>query len=48
MLRATRVVSSRIDGTASRADVLAASPAFRPVANWTVRPSGLTYCAVAR
>ena len=45
---ATRVVSARIDGTASRADVLAASPAFSPVANWTVCPSGLTNWAVAR
>ena len=45
---ATVVVAARMDGTAFIADVLPGSPAFRPVENCTVRPSGLTKFAVAR
>jgi hypothetical protein len=39
---ATAVVVERIEGTAFSAGVPPGSPAFRPVENCTVRPSGLT------
>ena len=38
----------RMAGTAFIAAVEDGSPAFRPASNWIVRPSALTYCAVAR
>jgi hypothetical protein len=45
---AAAAASARTAGTAFIAAVVDGSPAFRPVSNWIVRPSGLTYCAVAR
>jgi len=45
---ATAAASSRTEGTAFIAAVVDGSPAFRPVWNWIVMPSGLTYWAVAR
>ena len=45
---ATVAASVLIDGTAFIAALVDGSPAFRLVSNWIVRPSGLTYCAMAR
>src|SRR2546429_641224 len=48
MVRITVAASARTAGMAFIAAVVDGSPALRPVSNWTVRPSGLMYKAVAR
>ncbi|MGH3198830.1 MAG: hypothetical protein ACRDNT_23570 [Streptosporangiaceae bacterium] len=48
MSRMTAAAVARTAGMAFIAAVVDASPARRPVSNWTVRPSGLTYMLSAR